>query len=58
LKKVYGAITFILEHPAEIGACLKDQDRILEDIKRRYPMSQDMIDRFERAHKDSATRQP
>ena len=28
LAKVYGAIAFILEHPAEVGAYLKDQDRI------------------------------
>ena len=34
LAKVYGAITFILEHPAEIEAYLADQDRVYEEIIR------------------------
>ena len=50
LAKVYGAITFILEHPDAVEAYLKDQDRI------QYPMPQDMIDRFERAKKESSPR--
>jgi len=56
LKKVYGAITFVLEHPAEIEAYLKDQDRIFEEIKALYPMPQDMIDRFERARNEAAAK--
>ena len=32
LATVYGAITFILEHPAEVDAYLKDQERIFEEI--------------------------
>jgi uncharacterized protein (DUF433 family) len=56
LKKVYGAITFILDHPAEVEAYLKDQDRIFGEIKAQYPMPQDMIDRFERAKKEAAPR--
>src|SRR5947209_18253931 len=54
LAKVYGAITFILEHPAEIEVYLKDQDRILEEIKAQYPMPQDMIDRFQQAKKEAS----
>src|ERR1700726_1016659 len=49
LAKVYGAITFILEHPAEVEAYLKDQDRIFEEIKAQNPMPADMSERFERA---------
>ena len=49
LAKVYGAITFILEHPDEVEVYLRDQCRILEELKARYPMPQEMIDRFERA---------
>ena len=56
LVKVYGAITFILEHPAEVEAYLRDQDHIFEQIKAQYPMPQEMIDRFERARKDAAPR--
>jgi uncharacterized protein (DUF433 family) len=56
LAKVYGAITFILEHPAEMEAYLKDQDRAFEQIKTQYPMPQEMIDRFERARKEADAR--
>src|ERR1700683_3637147 len=48
LAKVYGAITFILEHPAEVRAYLSGQDRIFEEIKSQHPMPADMIERFER----------
>ena len=47
LAKVYGTITFILEHPNEIEAYLEDQNRRYEEIKARYPLTPDMIDRFE-----------
>src|SRR5215471_10396817 len=53
LARVYGAITFILEHPDAVEAYLRDQDRILEGLKAQYPMPQDMIDRFERAKKEA-----
>jgi hypothetical protein len=56
LAKVYGAITFILEHPAEVEMYLKDQDRIFEEIKAKYPMPQEMIDRFEQAEKEAPPR--
>lgn len=54
LAKTYGVIAFILEHPAEVEAYLKDQDRIFEEIKARYPMPRDMTARFERAKKNAA----
>ena len=54
--KVYGAITFILEHPDEVEAYLKDQGCIFEELKAQYPMPQDMIDRFERAKKEAPPR--
>ena len=53
LAKTYGAILFILEHPAEIETYLQDQDRIFAEIRAQYPMPQDMIDRFERARKEA-----
>jgi uncharacterized protein (DUF433 family) len=56
LAKTYGAITFILEHPAEVEAYLIDQARIFEAIKAQYPMSQEMIDRFDQAKKEAAPR--
>ncbi len=48
LAKMYGVITFILEHPREIEAYLAEQDRRYEEIKARYPLPPDMTERFER----------
>jgi hypothetical protein len=48
LEKACGAITFILEHRAEVDQYLADQDRIFEEIKTRYPMPAEMIERIER----------
>lgn len=56
LAKTYGAITFILEHPSEVEAYLKEQERIFAEIKAQYPMPQDMIDRFERAKSEASPR--
>jgi len=55
LAKVYGAIAFVLEQPAEIEAYLSDQNRLLEQIKAEYPMSRDMTRRFEMARKEPAS---
>src|ERR1039458_1444875 len=57
LAKVYGAITFILEHPKEIEAYLEDQDRRYEEIKTRHPLTPGMIERFERAKSERAEKQ-
>ena len=56
LAKVYGAITFILEHPDDVEAYLRDQERIFDELKAQYPMPQDMIDRFARAKNEASTR--
>jgi hypothetical protein len=45
LAKVYGAITSILEHPAEVAAYLKDQERIFEEINTRHPMPAERVER-------------
>jgi uncharacterized protein (DUF433 family) len=52
LAKVYGAITFILEHSKEIDAYLEEQDRRYEEVKARYPLTADMIERFERGRRE------
>jgi hypothetical protein len=46
LAKVYGALTFILEHPTEVDAYLKDQDRIFEEIQTKHPMPAELAERF------------
>src|ERR1017187_7316677 len=56
LAKVYGAITFILEHPVEVEAYLEDQDRIFAEIKAQYPLPHDMIERFERVKNDQSAK--
>ena len=56
LAKVYGAITFILEHPKEVEAYLKDQDRIFEEFKAQHPMPADMVERFERAKSERSAK--
>jgi uncharacterized protein (DUF433 family) len=56
LAKVYGAVTFILEHPDEVEAYLQDQNHVFEQLKAQYPMPQEMIDRFERAKKEAPSR--
>jgi uncharacterized protein (DUF433 family) len=52
LAKVYGVITFILEHPAEIEAYLKEQDRRWREFEAAHPLPPDMIERFERARRE------
>ncbi len=56
LSKVYGAITFILEHPQEIDSYLKSQDEKWEAFKTSNPPSPDMIERLERARRDLSVR--
>ena len=51
LARVYGAITFILEHPKEIEAYLQEQDRRYEEFKAANPLPPDMVERFERGRR-------
>ena len=52
LAKVYGVIAFVLEHPAEVEAYLKDQERIFEEFKAQHPMPADMMERFEPVNRE------
>lgn len=56
LAKVYGAITFILEHPAEIEAYLKDQDLRYEQVKQQHPLPPELLERFERGRKELSSK--
>lgn len=58
LSKVYGAITFILEHPQEIDSYLKEQDERWEEFKAQNPLSPDMVERFERARNERPVKRP
>jgi len=55
LAKVYGAIAFILEHPADIDAYLAGQHRRFEEFRADNPLPPDMLERFERGKRESLT---
>ena len=52
LVKVYGAITFILEHPDEVETYLDAQNRRYEEFKAVNPLTPDMIERFQRGQRE------
>ncbi len=54
LAKVYGAITFFLDHPTEIDAYLDSQRRLFEDFRIANPLPQDMAASFERGRAEVA----
>ena len=56
LAKVYGVITFILEHPQEIQTYLAEQDRRYEEFKAAHPLPPDMLERFERGRRELPAR--
>ena len=49
LAQIYGAITFLLEHPEVVEQYLQDQDRLWEQLKPQYPIPPEMLQRFYRA---------
>ena len=49
LAKVYGVLTFILEHPHEIAAYLQEEDRFYQEFQASHPLSPEMLEPFERA---------
>ena len=49
LAKVYGVLTFILEHPQDIEAYLQEQVRSYEEFQTRHPLPPEMLEPFERA---------
>src|SRR5262249_29463828 len=52
LAKLYGAITFVLEHPKEIDAYLAEQERAFEEFKASHPLPPEMLEPFIRARKE------
>jgi uncharacterized protein (DUF433 family) len=58
LAKLYGAITFILEHPSEIDSYMKEQGGRWEEFKAPNPLPPEMAKRFERARRELSIKQP
>ena len=48
LAKVYGVITYILEHPQEIETYLQHEIRAFEEFKTTHPLPPEMLEPFER----------
>lgn len=46
LAKVYGVITFILEHPEEIEFYLEEQEGLWQKLREKHPMPPEMLERF------------
>jgi uncharacterized protein (DUF433 family) len=56
LAKVYGAITFILEHPQAIESYLREQDAVWKKFREEHPIPDDMLDRLNRTREELARR--
>ncbi len=56
LAKVYGVLTFILEHPEEIEAYLQEEDRFFEEFQASHPLPLEMLEPFERAGHEKTSR--
>ncbi len=46
LAKVYGAITFVLEHPEAVESYLTKQDALWKKLREEHPLPDEMQDRF------------
>jgi hypothetical protein len=46
LAKVYGVLTFILEHPQEIEAYLQEENRYYEEFQASHPLPPEMLEPF------------
>ncbi|HEX3684241.1 MAG TPA: DUF433 domain-containing protein [Bryobacteraceae bacterium] len=54
LAKVYGAILFVLEHADVIEEYLRDQERLWKELQEKYPMPEELLERFRRADAELA----
>jgi hypothetical protein len=53
---VYGAITFILEHPQAIEAYLQDQEALWKQFGEEHPIPDDMLERLRRTREEPSRR--
>ena len=56
LAKVYGVITFILEHPQEIEAYLDDVERAYAEFVASHPLPPELLAALERMSNEKATK--
>lgn len=46
LAKVYGVITFVLEHAEAVESYLAEQDALWKDLREKHPLPDEMRGRF------------
>lgn len=56
LAKVYGAITFILEHPQAIESYLQEQEALWEKLREEHPIPDEMLERLRRTKEELSRR--
>ena|SRR5437868_3757492 len=56
LVNVYGAITFILEHPEAIESYLRKQDEAWEKFRKEHPIPDEMLERFRHTKEELSRR--
>ena len=54
LSRIYGAITFILEHPEAVEEYLRDQERRWKELREKYPMPEELLERLSRTEAELA----
>jgi hypothetical protein len=53
---VYGAITFILEHPQAIESYLQAQEALWNKFRDEHPIPDEMLERLRRTREDLSRR--
>lgn len=56
LAKVYGAITFILEHPQAVESYLQEQEELWDKFREEHPIPDEMMERFRRTQEEFSRR--
>jgi uncharacterized protein (DUF433 family) len=56
LANVYGAITFVLEHPEAIESYLREQDVAWQSFRHEHPIPDEMLERFRHTKEELSRR--
>jgi uncharacterized protein (DUF433 family) len=56
LSKVYGAITFVLEHPEAIESYLRGQDELWDRFRQEHPIPDHLLERLRRTKEELSRR--
>lgn len=56
LAKVYGAITFVLEHPEAIESYLQEQESLWKKFREEHPIPDEMLERLRRTKEELSQR--